>query len=130
MKQQSKATELENAIAMLQDQRNQQLIALKEQFQDSYESLKPINLFKSTVRELTHDKDFTGNLASNLIGITTGFFTRKLLVGNKRSPLKDNIGALLQYIVSNQVTKHGSTIAAVALHLRDKLLPWRSSSSS
>jgi hypothetical protein len=101
---------LNEAILILREKRSKDLVLLKEQLHEIYESVKPINLIKSTVQEFTASPELRANIVGNTLGLGMGFLAKKLLVGNSRRPLKRLLGTLIQYGVANIVSKHSDTI--------------------
>ena len=76
---------------------------LKEQLLDTCESLKPINLIKSTLKEAYSAPDFKTNIVKTVIGIATGFVAKKVLIGNTHNPIKKIAGFILEMVVANKV---------------------------
>ena len=72
---------LNEMIDLLQSKQAGELALLKEQFYCTYESLKPINLIKNTIHELTESPDIKTNLLNSAIGLTTGFLSKKISGG-------------------------------------------------
>ncbi len=101
---------LNETISLLQDKQAHQLKILREQFNITYESLKPINLIKSTFREVASSPEIKNNMVSNAIGLTTGYLSKKVLFGASRNPVKRLIGTFLQFAIANVVSKHSDTI--------------------
>jgi hypothetical protein len=77
----------------------------KEQFHATYESIKTINLIKNTLTEITSSADIKTNILSSVIGLSTGYLYRQLLLDSKHSPVKRVLGSLLQFVVTNLVSK-------------------------
>jgi len=96
---------LQEAIQLLKMQQAGQLEQLKEQYLYTYESLKPINIIKRTFKQLTSTAEFKGNVVSNLIGIGTGYLTKKVLVGSTHNIFKKVLGTVVQLAITNVVTK-------------------------
>ena len=96
---------LKEKILLLEHQQKQELIVLKNQFHDTYESLKPINFLKNTFHEVTSSPDIKNNLLNNAIGIATGFLTKKVLVGASHNPIKRILGTVLEFLIANVVSK-------------------------
>ncbi|MBK8653048.1 MAG: hypothetical protein IPN20_03855 [Haliscomenobacter sp.] len=68
---------------------------MKQKFHLAYESIKPINIIRHTLKEAAESVDIKENLFITSIGIISGFLTRKYVAGNgkvwmpgKRSYLK------------------------------------------
>lgn len=86
MKKKNETDALNEAISLLENKQAHELKLLKEQFQVAYESLKPINIIKSTFREVTSSPEIKNNIVNNAIGLTTGYLSRKVLVGQHTIP--------------------------------------------
>ncbi len=109
MKQYNATDTLNETIALLEYKKAKELIVLKEQFQLTYESLKPINLIKNTFSEMTNSSDIKGNLLNNVIGLSTGYLSRKVLLGSSHNPIKRILGSIFQFVVTNVVTKNSDS---------------------
>ncbi|MFV8326492.1 hypothetical protein [Flavobacterium sp. ZS1P14] len=101
---------LDETILYLENRQALELYALKEQFELTYESLKPLNLIKSAFTEMTTSPNLKGNIINNIVGMATGYLTKKVLVGSTHNPFKKIIGTLLQFIITNVATKHSDTL--------------------
>lgn len=122
MKPQNQTDALNKAISLLQHKQTQELIALKEQLQLSYETLKPINLIKKTLHEVALSPDIKNNLVNNIIGLTTGYLSKKVLVGASHNPIKRVFGTVMQFAIANVVSKHSDTVKAVVEMLVHRIL--------
>lgn len=110
MKKKNETDILNERIVLLETKRALESTLLKEQFHLTYESLKPINLIKSTFNEVTASPELKNNLLNNAIGLTTGYLSKKVFVRTSNNPIKKIIGALLQFAVTNVVSKHPGPI--------------------
>lgn len=108
---------LDEQIIVMENKRNMQLRLLTVQFHISYESLKPINIIKSTFRDVTSSPDLKNNLINTAIGIGTGTLSKKLLIGRSLNPFKRLFGNMIQFAIANVVSKHGNGIKSKAMHL-------------
>jgi hypothetical protein len=120
MKVLNKTDALNEAITILKRKQEIELKALTEQFSKTYESLKPINLVKNTIQQVTNSSDVKSNLVDNLIGLSTGFLSKKLLFGNSTNPIKKVAGTLLQFAITNVVSKHSNPIKNMVASLLKK----------
>ncbi|MBA4250588.1 MAG: hypothetical protein C0442_02530 [Chlorobiaceae bacterium] len=77
MKQKTSSEDLNDAILMLQKKQSEELLLLRQQFHITFQSLKPINLIKSTLQEITQAPEIKNTIAKNLIGLTTGYLAKK-----------------------------------------------------
>jgi hypothetical protein len=104
---------LKERIAFLKDRQSQQIILLKEQAHITFESLKPINFLQDTIIDFTSQSDLKENVFNGIAGVTTGFLSKKLIVGTTNSPVKKLVGTLLQIGITALVTKNSSKIKAI-----------------
>ena len=112
MKHRTETDSLNEQILLLEAKQSIELKALKDQFHVTYESLKPLNLIKSAFNEATTSPDIKNNLLNNAIGMTTGYLSKKVLVGSTHNPLKNVFGTLLQFAIGNVVSKHSGGLVA------------------
>ena len=96
---------LNEAITLLENRQAEELFVLKQQFNSTYDSLKPLNLIKSAFTEITSSPDIKNNLVNSAIGLTTGYLTKKVLLGFTPNPIRRILGSLLQFVVANVVSK-------------------------
>lgn len=103
-------TELNAAILLLENKQAQEAILLKEQFNLTYEGIKPINFIRSTFKELVTAPDFKEDLLNTSISLAAGYFSKKLAVGSTNNPLKQILGSFLQMGVTSVVSKNADDI--------------------
>ena len=122
MKTVSETDALNEAIIKLKHKRVYELELLKEQFHTTYESLKPINLIKNTFSEVSSSPEVKKNILDNVIGLGTGFISKKLLIGNSRNPFKRIIGTILEFAVASVVSKHADGIKSTSQNILHRFL--------
>ena len=101
---------LNEKIAFLQKKQSEELVLLKEQFFSIYENLKPINLIKNTLQEITSSSEIKSNLINSAIGVTTGFLSKKIMIGSTHNPFKKLLGTLVEFVIANAVVKYFNSI--------------------
>ena len=121
MKKSNELKALEEAINQLMTQRAQELILLRNQFYLTYESLKPINLIKHTFKEASSSTEIKEGMVSSVIGLTTGYFTKAILIGSSANPIKKILGTLLQFTVATLVAQNSDSIKSIGKVVLDKL---------
>jgi hypothetical protein len=94
---------------------------LKEQFNNVIESIRPVNVIKSTFNEVVTSPDLLGNVLNAAIGLTAGIFSKKVLVGSTLNPFKRILGTILEAGIATIVTTKGDTIRDTALRLFSKV---------
>jgi hypothetical protein len=112
---------LKDSIFVLQQKQNEQLFLLKEQLHFTYESLKPINIIKNTWKEAISSPEIKDGLLNNIIGLTTGFISKKILWGKSSNPLKQILGTLFEFGVAKFTAKHPEGIKSAAEKIYNKI---------
>ena len=121
MKKSTESYALDKAINVLRIKQTQQLALLRDQFQITYESLKPINLLKHTFREAASSTEIKKDMLNSAIGITTGYLSKAILIGASVSPVKKILGALLQFTVATLVSKNPGSIKSVGRNILGRI---------
>lgn len=122
-------TELRESILLLEIKQANEKILLKEQIKTTYECLKPANLIKNALNELTTAPDFKGDLFNTTLGLAAGYLSKKAVVGSTHNPLKQLLGAFLQMGVTSIVSKNTDGIKSAVTHLINNLFSKKDTSS-
>ena len=109
--------ELRASILLLEIKQAEEAILLKEQLKETYESLRPLNLIKNTIKELSSAPDLKGDIINASLGIATGYLSKKIAIGSTHNPFKQLLGSLLQMGVTSLVTKNAEGIKSTAMNL-------------
>lgn len=112
MQEINSATGLRNAILQLENRKTDEGKMLKEQFHLAYNSIKPINLIKSTIKEAASSPNLKSNILNTSVGLATGYISKTLFVGMSNNPLKKFIGGILMFAFTNLVTKNSDSVKA------------------
>jgi hypothetical protein len=121
MKKKSETEALKEAIILMQNKQENDLALLKEQFHLSAEKLKPANLIKGAISNVSPG-DIKNSLINNALGLTTGYLSRKVLLGATHHPVKKILGTLVQFAVAGLVAKNSDTIRSKGMDLFRALL--------
>jgi hypothetical protein len=122
MAKQTAVESLKESIRLLEIQQAEEGKILKEQFKATYESLKLVNLVKSSLKELTDSVEIKNNLFESIVSIITGYLTKKLMISSNSNPFKKILGALIQLGVTNLVAKNAETIRIYITEFIDRFL--------
>ncbi len=120
MKNENALILLKENILLMEFQQENNRILLKEEFKQTFEALRPVNLLKNTFHDLLQSPDFKDDLVDSALGIATGFISKKLVVGNTHNPLKQIMGVLLQLVITSIVTKNADGIKSSLMALINK----------
>ena len=107
------STELKVAIKLLEDEQEIKGQLLKDQLYLAYESLKPLNLLKHTLKEITSSPYMIDNISGGAMGLISGFLSKKIFVGTSGNLIRKLIGSLLQFGITNIVAKNSNVITSV-----------------
>jgi hypothetical protein len=87
---------------------------LKEQFFVTFDSLKPVNLIKSTLSEITSSPYLIDNMVGAVVGMAGGFISKKIAVGRSHNLVRKIMGSVLQFGVTNMVAQHQDVLKSIA----------------
>ena len=109
--------ELKASIVLLEAKQAEEGALLKEQFKITYESLKPANLIKNALGELTDSTDFKPDLMGETLSLAIGYLSKKAVVGSSTNPLRKIFGTLLQMGVTSVISNNAEGIKSSAINL-------------
>ena len=101
---------LKNAIQLLEAEQAIKGQLLKEQFYLTYESLKPVNLIKSTLNDIATSPYLIDNILGTAMGLASGYLSKRIFVGASGNMIRKLLGSVLQFGVTNVVAQHPDTI--------------------
>jgi hypothetical protein len=116
--------ELAEAIAALELKSAAQKRDIEQTFAAVSESLKPLNLVKNGFRSVLsgeHKED----LFNALIGLGSGFISRKLLIGKSSGFLGKTVGKAIQWGMTGLVSKNADKIKEKAGGIIDRFFKKR-----
>ncbi|NEW84723.1 MAG: hypothetical protein GZ094_20470 [Mariniphaga sp.] len=122
MKKISPNDSLDEAIALLEIKRDQELMQLKEQLHEVHESLKPINIIKDTFKAVTASPDLKNGIGKTAIGVASGLLVKNILFRNSYNPLKVIASIVLQTVASSFAAKNSDKIKSTGQKLFHALL--------
>ena len=101
---------LKNAIHVLETEQNGKGQLLKEQVYIAYESLKPINLLRNTLKDLFSSQYLAENMSGTAMGEASGFLFKKIFIGESASKFRKLIGSALQFGIANIISRNSDQI--------------------
>lgn len=129
MKTQSPYTSLKESIQLLEEEQLIKRQVLKEQLIISYESLKPLALLNSALKDISSSPVLKNNVLGTAVGLASGFLTRKLFIGTSGNIIRRLIGAFIQLGVTNMVARHPEAIKTVGNFMIENILSGKNSKS-
>ena len=129
MKKQIKnSDELEKAIAELELKASAQKRDVEETFTVVTENLKPLNIVRNGVRSV-FSPEHREDLVNALIGLGTGFISRKLLLGRAKGILGKTAGKAVEWGIAGLVSNNAEKIKKKAGALIDKIFKKKTGSN-
>jgi len=105
--------DLKKAIQQLEVEHAYNKQLLKEQFNIVSESLRPLNILKGTLKDISTEPHLINNVLGTATGIATGYLTKKIIVRGSGNIFRKLIGSALQIGVTNVVAQHPETIKSI-----------------
>jgi len=115
MRQINTLEDLSAAIIKLESKKTAERELLRKDFQLAYESIKPINLIKSTFKEVTQSQNIKDNLLNSGIGLVAGTVVKAVFVGVSHNPIRKLFGTALMFGITNVITKNPKMVKTVSM---------------
>lgn len=115
------AAELDEAIRLLEIKQKVEVQLFKEQVRATYESMKPINLVKSFLKNLTTSPEVGGSLVNSVMGIVGGYLSKKAVVGGTTSTFRQVLGSIIQMGVTNLISRNADGIKSTTTSVFQKI---------
>lgn len=96
---------IDKMIDDLELQRDYELEDLKSSVGDVLNSLKPMNLLNQALVDIRDTPDIRKNILESVISVAGGYFSKKLLFGNTDSIFKKIMGNVVQFGMTNFISK-------------------------
>jgi len=117
------AIELKNAIQRLKVEQAIDEQLLRDQFYITFESLKPINLLRSTVYDITTSPHLTDGILGTATGLLTGYLSRKIvLIGASGNIIRKLLASVMQLGVTTVVSQNPDTIKSIGQYIFQHIL--------
>lgn len=113
MKKITTSTELKAAIQELELGQEQLGIEIHDQFNEALNSLRPVNLIKSAIKQATGSDEDSGNLLTNSLGFGAGYLSKVLIRATLRRPLNRVIGTAVMFGLQTLISKNPEKIKAI-----------------
>lgn len=100
------ATDLKQAIQSMEVEQAESEKLLKVQFRMTYESLKPVNLIRNTIKDIASEPELINNLIGTTLGLAGGYISKKIVVGSSHNIFRKLFGSLLEFGVVDMVARN------------------------
>lgn len=110
-------SEIKDAIRQLEEKQVVEGQEVKERFLAVVDSVKPVNLIKSTFNDITASPDLVSNIVSTTLGLTAGYLTNKSLVMSTGGVVKKLLGTVLQFGVTSVFVRNSDVVKSLGQSL-------------
>lgn len=110
MARQSASDSLKESIRLLELRQAEEGRLLKVQFMAAYESLKPVNLLKNSLKEIAGSASTINSLLEAVASLFSGYAAQRVASGSKNNLFAKFFGLLVQFGVAKLVANHADTI--------------------
>lgn len=98
-------TQLDEAIALLEMEREMKFEELKDQMAITFQSMKPIHILNGALEDIKDFPEVKSNIVQLVVSLAGGYISKKILLGNSKSTFKKIVGSILQYGITNFISK-------------------------
>lgn len=120
MKTINAAIQLKADIAVLEDRQARDWYILKQALEATSQAFSPSHIARTVLEETTSLPLFKNTMIKTLIGLGTGWFSGKLINGNKEQTVKKSIGSVVQFALAYFAANHADGIRTVGEKLFHK----------
>ena len=104
---------LKNAIFLLEQEQIAKGQLLKEHFYLTYEGYKPVNIIKKSLSEAVSSPHLLQNIVLSIMGLTSGYVSKKIIVGASGGIMKKFFGVILQLGIAKVIVNNPKTVKSV-----------------
>lgn len=122
MENQYTAESLKVAIKALEIKQVEEGQLVKEQLLITYENLKPINILRNIVKDVYSTENYTQDFVEIVAGMTSGFVTKKIIIGRSKNPMLKLVGLAIQFGMTTLVSKKYTAIKDSLLQFVNRFL--------
>ena len=120
-------TDLELAIAEMESRHRHEGRVIINEFNLALEQVKPANIVKNILTEVTSSGELKDNLVNTSVGMGAGYIAKTLFAGKKAGPIRKLVGNGLMFGISNLISNNpdkvrlvGNTMLSIGKHLFKK----------
>ena len=122
MEKQYTKESLQEAIKLLEIKQVEVGQLLKSELLNTYDNLKPINILRNIVSEFFSTDKYKQDFVEIVTGLTTGFLTKKIVIGKSRNPFLKIIGLAIQFGITTLVSKKYNALKDSAIQFISRFL--------
>jgi len=121
MEKQNPTQILKQQISALEIKQAEEGKMLKDHFQKTYDSLKPANLIKNSVKDFFYPEGISETVIETSAIIISGLISKKILNSTKIGTTMKLLSSLLQLSATSLITKYSEDIKNFAMNFFDRI---------
>ena len=102
---------LKHAIQLLEIEQGEKGRLLKDQFLTTYNSLRPVNLIRKTLKDIFSPSGLVENISGTAIGTASGYLLKRYFIGSSESKLKKLIASIVQFGITSAAARFSDQFA-------------------
>ena len=122
MTKQNAVNSLKESIRRVEIRQAEEGKILKNQFRITYESLKPVNLIKSSMKEIASSVEIKNSVFETIASIVTGYLSQKLIVNSKSNVFMKILGIVMQFGITNLISKNSEDVRFFLSNLVERFI--------
>lgn len=111
------AESLKIEIAELEIRQKEEVNILKEELENTINNFKPVNIVKSLLKEFYSSENVLDELINTAVSVTSGFVTKKIVIGKSKNQLLKLFGLALQFGMTTVIAKKFQVLKENILNL-------------
>lgn len=120
MKKPNAAESLKESIRLLEIRQAVEAKEFKEQFKLTYESLRPANILKNTIRDLAYSVEVKNNLFDTVVSLISNYMAKKILTDSKSGFFARIFRVLAHFGITNVITNNAEEIRLYLANLIER----------
>ncbi len=105
--------DLRSVIMLLESKQAEEKKLLKDEFRATFESMKPINILKNTLKDAAASEELKGHTLNSSLGFAAGYISKKVFEGATHSPVRKLLGSVLMLGVSKLIAKNPEALESL-----------------
>jgi hypothetical protein len=121
MKKNNALSDIEIKIRELELEQRVKWEAIKTEFEEIYEKLKPVNLIKSSISDILKSTDLKTEALNATFSFASGYAAKKIIIGKTNNFFSKLTGNLIEVIVSKKIYQNMPGIKNLGGKLIEKI---------
>lgn len=116
----SNHSQLKDAMHYLKIKSETQKTELRIHFKETMDALKPVNLLKSSVKDIAESPGIATAAIGTTVAIGAAVLSKKMIVGKSANIFKRLLGTVVEFAVARSITNNSDVIATRGIQLLKK----------